>query len=726
MRVEAAPPTRQTLSPRTRKLLAAYVAGQLSEPQRQTVKEFLSRSPSGRQLVRRLLAEKGNKPPRRKSRRWLSAGTCLVLLGLLATAALVGWGRLNHPSEDAMPAAAPAAKVIPKREKRSPKPTSAPETRAVPEAVNAAVAALPAEPTEEVAAPMVPTEVAAPAAQQVAPEVVAPQPAAPVGEELVAAKEVTPAPMVEVKQVAPPARQVQGGKRDPQAVADLLDQEIDRRLTAAQVPPSPRASDEEFVRRAYLHITGRIPDYDKVVAFLGSKDPQKRGKLIDELLASPHYGEHFGLIWELLLVEKEQRRPYIVLRHWFADNLNKGRGWDAIVTDLLTAEGVNKETPQAGFFLAHRDNGQPSPNRLAATTSRYFMGVSLGCAECHDHKLRNDVSMQDFWGMAAFFGQVRDAEYAKLNFISMMNGKAKTHEITEMPGPRGMIARKMPHPDPLPSGRIVIPDVSDPTRTHGEVGARFFHAEKATLSPKGPYRQVLAAWLTAPENRYFAPAAVNRLWAHFFARGLVNPLDQMFADNEPTHPELLKLLADEFRASGHDVKHLIRCLCLSETYQRTSRPVAGNEKDQELYSHMAVQVMGPVVLKNSLQVLIGLEPRSGQRGQNAATFEEYFDTTPEGNEDSTALNHGVPQYLLLMNATQFNNFGGASIYRKLTRATTAGSREQIIENLFLAVLARKPTPTELKRMADHVQNNGDDHADVFWALLNCAEFMMNH
>lgn len=570
-----------------------------------------------------------------------------------------------------------------------------------------------------------------PAAAEPAPAAPVTQSAAPAGEPRTESAVAEAAPVAAVEPVVPltqpPARP--GSRREPPAVAALIDRMIQQRLDAAKVPASPRASDEEFLRRAYLHIIGRIPPHEKVLPFLNSRDPDKRAKLIDELLASPQYGEYFGTIWENLLVPKEGRyNGYTALRKWFAEGFNKGRGWDKIVTELLTAEGETEKNPAAGWYVAHRDDGQPSPNRLVAITSTLFMGVNLGCAECHDHKLRRDVSQEDFWSMAAFFSHIREEEHGKLQFSQSAKGVTKGWVISETDGPKGWMPGRVMHPLPLEGARIIIPDITDPKNNLGTVVAKYFQGESPKLGAKGPYRPALASWMTSAENKFFSRAAVNRLWAHHFGRGLVNPLDQMFADNPPSHPELLQLLADEFAASGFDLKHLIRCICNSQTYQRTSKPLADNATDVALFSHMAVQVLSPDALKNSFAVVLGAEPKTGQVGRNALSFSDFFDTKPEGSEDTSDLTHGMPQYLLLMN-TGITNVAGRPFPPVFAKVTATGSREQVIENLFLAILARRPTPAEMKRMSDYVARKGtpqQGYAGVYWALLNSTEFMVNH
>src|SRR5262249_29881416 len=187
----------------------------------------------------------------------------------------------------------------------------------------------------------------------------------------------------------PPQVRRVSNARDPQVVAADIDRELNKRLAEAKVPVSPQADDAEFMRRVYLDITGRIPTVQQTDAFLTSKDPAKRRKLIDELLASPFYGEHFATIWDNLLIKPEEDNPVLdsaAFRSWLAASFNHSAGWDQIVSDMLTAEGPLAENPEGTFFLAHRgDFGQVAPSKVVGTVVNVFMGTKLQCAECHDH-----------------------------------------------------------------------------------------------------------------------------------------------------------------------------------------------------------------------------------------------------------------------------------------------------------------------------------------------------
>jgi hypothetical protein len=522
-------------------------------------------------------------------------------------------------------------------------------------------------------------------------------------------------------------------KRDPVAVAAAIDRELDKRLAKEKIPASAAASDAEFLRRVYLDLTGRIPTAEQSAAFLDSKDPEKRKKLIDDLLASPEYGRHFGIIWSDLIVKRDEANRVLnttAFKKWLADSFNENRGWDKIVRDMLTAEGASGESPATMFFVANRDMNAVAPAKVVGTTANLFMGIQLQCAQCHNHAFIREWKQTDFWGVAAFFSQTRS------------NGGAQNQPnaaVTIAEGPANNAGRRPgmgPQPASTP-GAIEIPDPTDPRRRTGKViKAKFFKGDEPTLPEKGPTRPAFADWLTSAENKFFAPAAVNRLWAHFFARGFVNAIDDMHDDNPPSHPELLQLLTDEFKASGFDRKHLIRAICNSNAYQRTSKPLKENDQDTQLFSHMTVKVMSAEVLYDSLCAALGtteLRTTGGGPGRGAGAagrgapagpreaFVNFF-STKEDSDDPTEFSLGIPQFLRLMNSQQFNEAGPA--LEKLIK--DGASTDKVLEALYLTTLSRRPTEDEVKKLSAFIAKKKepkDGYVAVLWVLLNSAEFV---
>lgn len=519
----------------------------------------------------------------------------------------------------------------------------------------------------------------------------------------------------------------------PLELAVAIDKELDRALSEAKVPASPLADDAEFLRRASLDITGRIPSYDQTVAFLASKDPHKRSKLIDELLASPHYGRHFANIWCDLLVKHDfdnnkglKTEAFVA---WLSDKFNQSEKWDKIVAALMTAEGKESQSPATFFLLANQDNNQPSPAKLVGATGNLFMGIQIQCCECHVHPFNSKWKPTDFWGMAAFYGHVRADRDADAKG-KPKPGTANLMEVERRAEPKGKAAKKNGDKAIMAGASIAIPDPTNPKKTLATAPAKFFEGAKPSLGSKVPYRPHLAHWVASDKNPYFAPAMVNRTWAHFFARGFVNPIDDIKDDNPPSHPGVLKLLASEFTRSGYDLKYLIKTICNTRAYQRTSRPLPDNSADDKLFSHLQVKVLTAEMLLDSLALATSHEIAKG--GGSAAGRKQmpvanstvrYFDTR-EPDDDPTDYSYGVPQVLRLMNTGLTNS--GNEVVSRLTKAGTP--KEKVIEDIFLTTLSRRPSDSEQKRMLEYVAKQKDPlkgYAGVFWALLNSAEFACN-
>ncbi len=496
-------------------------------------------------------------------------------------------------------------------------------------------------------------------------------------------------------------------QKDPHALARLIDAEVRRKLEQAGIPPSPRCDDAEFLRRVYLDLTGVIPTAEKARAFLDSTDPNKREKLIDELLADPNYGKRMADIWIAKLYPADsanrfvQKQPFYT---WLEEQFNKNTPWDEMVRQLVTATGTADKNPAVIYFLANR-----SIDRLTDTTTQHFLGVQLQCAQCHNHPFSSWKQLE-YWGFAAFYSKVRidnpknpkKAPDAPAPGVQELAGRSKTKDF---------------FPE---SAKTVVPT--------------YLGGPEANLSPTAPYRPALAQWMTAPTNPFFARAMVNRLWCHLFARGIVMPVDDMLPENEPSHPELLDALARHMATTGQfDQKYLLKAICLSETYQRTSKPLPENRDDEQLFSHMRVKVMTPQQLYDSLAQVVGANAmRTGTatkakkaaavRGpNNRDQFVAFFLAGAE-QPSVTAYEAGIPQALRLMNAPITNN---TAVARSIV-GSTADPR-QAVERLYLATLSRRPTPEEMREMTAYIAMSGDRLTaigDILWVLLNCSEFTM--
>lgn len=536
---------------------------------------------------------------------------------------------------------------------------------------------------------------------------------------------------------AAPKVQPQLPDGEPFCLTADIDREIDQALAEGKIPPSPPADDAEFLRRVTLDITGTIPTYEQTIAFLLDADPHKRTRKIDDLLDSPAYGRQFARIWADLLIKRDfdsnQRLNTEPFVNWLASRFNDNKGWDAIVTTILTSSGKDADNPANLFYHANQDNNQPSPPKLVGAVGNLFMGIQLQCAECHVHPQIDKWSQKDFWGMAAFFGHLHTEREGVAKAAMIPTAAALITEVDRRAEPKSKAAKKNGEKEIKPGAVIAIPDPTDNRKSVGTAKAKYFEGTLPSLGSV-PYRPKLAAWLTSPKNKYFAAAAVNRMWAHFFARGLIHPIESMHPDIPASHPAVLKALAGDFANSKFDLKRLIRVVCNTRAYQRTSRPLPGNANDEKLYSRMPVKVIGARQLLDSLATATGYSekeretpkapPAKGKGVAGPVTLVRFFDTR-EYDDDLTEYAYGVPQVLRLMNTNLTNRTTEAS--KRIVKVAD-GKRETVIEDLYLTALSRRPRDEELERMCKYVGRSDGDrgYAGVLWALLNSAEFVSNH
>jgi hypothetical protein len=526
-------------------------------------------------------------------------------------------------------------------------------------------------------------------------------------------------------------------KRGVAVISQRIDDAVTRKLREAKIPASAKADDTEFLRRVYLDVTGTVPTLQETVAFLESTDADKRAKLIDKLLASDRYGQHFAVIWHKLLIPTTTEN-YRALNHdefigWMKKGLNKGRGWNELVYDLLTPTGqvppqktqqqkkIDPKapiSPQGVYTLSLEIDKRIQPKLIAASSSRLFLGQSIECAQCHNHP-QAKWRRADFWGVAAFFDRIRrEGKQGEL-----IEPSSRKEQVFEKKGADRKFV--VPAIQSLP-----VIDMEDGTekRTGKFVPAKFLDGKLLDPKTQGPFRPIFAKWATAPENPFFARAAVNRWWDHFFGAGFVNPVDEMSEDNTPSHPELLTELTQEFAASGFDLKHLIRCICNSETYQRTSVPTKENRDDKTLFSHQLPRQLTAEVLYDCLIIVVPGFDEAGPKkkaADPAKTRADFLAILDSGDASPTEYSRGLQQALRLMNGNG-KDFGVNVVQDLLKDVKTP---EEKIERIYLTALNRRPRAAEMQRMLEYVRRpgtNSERYVDVFWALINCGEFIINH
>jgi hypothetical protein len=494
--------------------------------------------------------------------------------------------------------------------------------------------------------------------------------------------------------------------KDAAALAKMIDREIARKLAEEKMTASERCTDEEFLRRAYLDITGTIPTADKAKAFLDDKSANKREKLLDELLADPNFGRRMADIWAAKLFPRDSNNRFVLkdpLYKWLEKQFNDNPGWDKFVTSLVTATGTVADNPAVTYFLANR-----SVDKLTDTTAQHFLGIQLQCCQCHNHPFTT-WKQTEYWGMANFYSKVKADNPKNANkggdntTIGVTEGNSKTKQKDFFP------------------------------ESAKNVSAKFLGGEEPKLSAAEPYRPTLAKWMVSPDNPYFAKALVNRTWAHLFGRGLIHPTDDMIPENEATHPELMVALTHHISHAGeYDLKYLMKAICLSEAYQRSSKPTMTNKDDKELLSHMTVKVMTPEQLFDSLTQVIGngRVMDKGPKGQIGAAkgprlgardaFVNFF---LAGAETTSTVEYeaGIPQALRLMNAPITNNPAAVRNVVGIRPTLKDG-----IERIYLTALSRRPTAEEMKRLTEYADRVGVETAlgDILWAVLNSSEFTL--
>lgn len=510
--------------------------------------------------------------------------------------------------------------------------------------------------------------------------------------------------------------------RDPRRIVAAINREWQRGLTRANLQPSPRCDDAKFLRRAALDLTGRIPTLPQTLWFLDDESADKRLTWVDTLLGSRSYAEHLARCWKRLIQPPDltsTKSSVDRFTPWLADQFAAGRPWNDVVRELLTVEVDLSREPRGAFFAANSEQATPQPNLLAASVGRVFLGVQIGCAECHNHPF-STWTQDDFWGLAAYFARTRKVSKGDFTLTEASNDGTiwSTAAIT------------IPVGSGKASGKVV------PARLLGG-------GEPQRVAE--PLRPQLAEWLTADTNPYFARAMVNRLWAHCLGRGLLEPLDDQREGNEPTHPELLQLLADEFIASGYDVRHLLRCIVLSEPYQVDAQATTENTADREWYSHRLARAMTPDVLYDSLSVVLnpslvrpnvsGGKPQSKPQGKPTDKFSGNNQLEPRDtfirffgraalDDTGEVFSYGIPQLLRLMNGQDLNRPWG---FLAGLMQTEADPRRRI-ETLYLIALARRPSNAEQARMLQLVGDDTDavaGYESVWWVLLNSSEFIIH-
>ncbi len=515
--------------------------------------------------------------------------------------------------------------------------------------------------------------------------------------------------------------------------------------------PGPLADDAEFVRRAYLDLTGTLPEPQEVSEFLSAEDAGKRARLIDVLLSRPEYVEYWALLWGDLL---RAHRRYLgekglaSFQGWLHEALRENRPADEMVRELLTAQGNLYTNGAAAFYFIDQN-----PEDLAETTAQVFLGVRLQCARCHHHPFEV-WGQEDHRSLAAFFAHVRrkdTKEGGRFGGVQAVSLEPSAM-LASLGGAGG---RSM-----LLSTLLESLAAASKTASHGhaaEVGPSAAAASAKADLPAvrgGPdhrlagqeaqadVRVQLAHWITSPENPYFARNIVNRYWSYLFGRGLVDPVDDQRASNPPLNPALLDALAADFVRHGYDLKHLLRTICTSRLYQLASELRPERDADGRFLTHRVPRPLAAEVLLDAVNQAAGCTEsfQNLPRGTRAialpdsAVPSEFLDTFGRPPRTTTCACERKQQpdlrrALLLANSAYVHQKVSSAGGRVHTLCQSKQSDRQIVEELFLAALARLPTAEELQTslaLAAEAPTRQQGYEDLLWALINSAEFCFSH
>lgn len=496
-------------------------------------------------------------------------------------------------------------------------------------------------------------------------------------------------------------------------------------LAAAKLPAAPAASDVEFVRRVYLDFAGRIPSLDETRGFLADQTPDKRAKLIDQLLAGPEYPRRMQELFHAMLMERRGEHPEWIKFLWTSFETNKP--WDQLVREILAANADDEATRGTAFFYTKRlDKVGEQPvdyPRLTRDIGRLFLGLDVQCAQCHDHPHIADYKQVDFQGLFAFVGHTfirRDTKFPaigekplakKLEYMSVF---IKEKEET---GPR------------VPR----MSEVAIPVFAKGEEFAQ--PPDRKTNFegiPKFSTLATLAEQLPVANNPAFARNAVNRLWFVMMGRGIVHPLDLHHAKNPPSHPELLDLPAAEFVAAKFDIKWLLRELALTETYHRTSVLPAGMTPPSP--ESFLIALERPLATEQLLWSMLQATGtgKVGEANPDAEKlllrFGKAFANPP--GEAEVEFSPSVKSALFLLNDDVVLGWLNPQAGNLVERLSKMEKPDELADELYLNILSRPPTADERAEVAAYLAPHADRRAKAIgqlaWALLASTEFAVNH
>ena len=558
---------------------------------------------------------------------------------------------------------------------------------------------------------------------------------------------------------------------------NFVDKPVFAKLQSLRIPPSDLADDASFLRRASLDVTGTLPSAAEVRAFLADPAADKRAKLIDRLLDSPEYVDFWTLQLSDLLQNRKERDHDVrgakgvrAFQAWIRAQVAANKPWSEIARAILTASGDSVSKPEIAYYIVtvgEKDKAEES--EITDSVAQSFLGTRIGCARCHNHPLEK-YTQDDFYHFSAFFSRLslKREEPAKGVTLLYSDSKEEEQKKTELAE-----LEKTIESDTAELGNCVEPQDGERQKKLGEKKEKLVSLRKqfdelrkgkkvgvtqprtqkfiqpqpldraaTDCSPLSDPREKLADWIVNPKNEQFSGSMVNRLWKHYLGVGLVEPVDDLRASNPPSNPELWKALSQEFVSHGYDLKHLMRVILNSRTYQLSSFTEMGNETERRFYSHYYARRLPSEALLDAISQATDVpEPFTGYpTGLRAIQLPEpgvssYFLSLFGRSDRVTACACERNGDVSLPQLLHINN--GEDILKKIKSPEGRLARilkenpddRQATEEIFLAALGRKPSAPELEAIQKS-RRPGDQreevYQDLFWALLNTKEFAFNH
>jgi hypothetical protein len=499
---------------------------------------------------------------------------------------------------------------------------------------------------------------------------------------------------------------------------NYIDKLVNTKLKRMEILPSELTTDEEFLRRVYFDTIGVPPTAKEVRSFLVDRKTDKRARVIDTLLERPEHAEFWALKWaDLLKIRFDlmgDKGTWSMYR-WLRDSVAGNKPFDRFIRQILTADGSCAENPPANYWRVFQD-----PNDASEATVQIFLGIRLLCAKCHDHPFEKWVQ-KDYYGMSAFFSQVSRKNISRRQDLVIFRN--------DTPARAG-------HPK---TGEVLNP--------------KYLAGLSVPVTEKQDARKLLADWMTRKDNPFLARATVNRLWSHLFGRGIIDPVDDIRSSNPPVNEPLLAALEKDFLEHKFDVRHILRTMLNSRTYQLSARANKFNVDDKQNFSHALPRRLSAEQLLDSISQATGIREnfqaryvgagtvalpvggvRAGQLPDKQLTAEmlELFGR-PKGESSCACERHeeaSMTQALHLI--------AGKSVSRRLTAPngriaqlvkTPKITDQAIIEELYLTVVCRSPNAEEQALWKKHFTTTGDRlkaGQDLMWVLFNTKEFLFNH